>query len=257
MKNDHWTKSFFGGKDDFYGTVYTAMGTFDKKDTEREIDGVLNLLKPEPNSHILDWCGGWGRHAIPLAKRGFKVTVLDFSAEYLERAKKYAQQEGVEIETVCADFRYTPTDIKAHYAVNLFTAGLGYLGEEGDVMALASLFSALKSRATILIDTMSLFWIAVNFKENNWNESPDGKKRYLQKRTVDFWTNTEIAVNSFQDIETKSEDRVNVELKLYCPADLSRVLKTTGFVPQDLFGGFDGSKFGFNSKRVVMTAQRP
>src|SRR3989344_812321 len=252
-----WINSFFGGEKDFYGNVYKTMGVFNRKDAEKEVDNILNLLKPEQGSHILDWCGGWGRHAIPLAKRGFRITLLDFSADYLERAKEYARQEGVKITTVCSDFRYTPSDIQADYAVNLFTAGLGYLGEENDVIALRSLLSALKPQARILVDTMSLFWIAKNFKDNNWEEAPDGKKRYLQRRKVDFWTNTERAVNTYQDTETKTEDTVNIELKLYCPADLSRALKTAGFMPRELFGSFDGSDFSFGSKRLVMTAQRP
>lgn len=255
--NNSWINSFFGGEKDFYGNVYKTMGVFDKKDTEKEVDYILNLLKPEPNSHILDWCGGWGRHAIPLARRGFRITLLDFSVEYLEQAQEYARKEGVEITTVCSDFRYTPSHIQADYAVNLFTAGLGYLGEENDIVALRSLLSALKPQARILIDTMSLFWIVKNFKDNNWDEAPNGKKRYFQRRTMDFWTNTEKAVNTFQDTETKTENTVNIELKLYCPADLSRVLKTAGFVPKELFGGFDGSNFSFGSKRLVMTAQRP
>ncbi|MDO8496324.1 MAG: class I SAM-dependent methyltransferase [bacterium] len=252
-----WINSFFGGERDFYGRVYKTMGVFDRKDTEKEVDDIIDLLKPEQGSHILDWCGGWGRHAIPHAKRAIRNTLLDFSAEYLERAQAYAKQEGVEITTVCSDFRYTPFHIQADYAVNLFTAGLGYLGEENDIIALKSLLSALKPQARILIDTMSLFWIVRNFKDNNWDESTNKKKRYFQRRSMDFWTNTEIAVNTYQDTETKTEDTVNVELKLYCPADLSHVLKMAGFAPQELFGGLDGSKFCLNSKRVVMTAQKP
>ena len=85
-----WIHGFFGGTNDFYGTVYRALGIFDKKDTEKEVDGVLAMMKPEPGSHILDWCGGWGRHAIPLAKRGFQVTLMDFSKEYLEQAEAYS-----------------------------------------------------------------------------------------------------------------------------------------------------------------------
>ena len=45
-------------------------------------------------------------------------------------------------------------------------------------------------------------------------------------------------------------------LRVYSPAELARVLKTAGFVPQDLFGDFEGSEFTLNSKRVVMTALR-
>jgi hypothetical protein len=252
--NQTWIHHFFGGPHDFYGTVYAATGVFDRKDSEKEVDGMLEIIKPEPGSHILDWCGGWGRHAVPLAKRGFKVTLLDFSKEYLDRAEAYAQEEGVSLNLVHADFRETPSEIKADYAVNLFTAGLGYLGEEGDLLALTSLKTALKPKARILIDTMNLFWMMRNFAATNWQESADGKKRYFQRRKFDFRTNTEFAVNTYEDKQAGTEMSCAVHLKVYSPADLARVLKTTGFAMQELFGGYDGSEFTLTSKRILMTA---
>jgi ubiquinone/menaquinone biosynthesis C-methylase UbiE len=252
-----WIEEFFGGERDFYGNVYKTMGVFDNKDPEMEVDNVINLLKPEEGSYILDWCGGWGRHAIPLAKRGFKVTLLDFSAEYLERAKDYAVQEGVDITVVHSDFRYTPSSINADYAVNMFTAGLGYLGEENDLLALQSLYRSLKFGAKILIDTMSLFWMVRNFKENSWALSPNGDKRYLQKRVFDFWTNSERAVNTYQDIATKSEEVACVDMRVYSPADLARILREANFVPEKIYGSLDASNFTFDSKRLIMIANKP
>lgn len=259
-----WIHNFFGGSEDFYGTVYTALGVFDKKDTEKEIDGILNILKAGPGSHVLDWCGGWGRHAVPLAKRGYKVTLLDFSKEYLEQAEAYAAREGVSLDLVHADFRETPANIQADYAVNLFTAGLGYLGEENDIMALTSLRAALKPGARILIDTMSLVWIMRNFMFSSWDESADGTNRRLEKRSFDFWTNTVRSDSIFQRMDDDWIDdtrdisrRCGHSLKVYNPADLVRVLKTVGFVPSELFGDFEGSDFTLNSKRVVMTALKP
>lgn len=251
-----WIHEFFGGRQDFYGTVYTALGILDKKDTEKEVDSVISILKVSPGSHILDWCGGCGRHAVPLAKRGFKVTLLDFSKEYLERAEDYARREGVSLNLVHADFRETPPSIQADHAVNLFTAGLGYLGEENDVIALTSLKAALKPGARILIDTMSLVWIMRNFMSSSWDESADGMKWRLDKRKFDFLTNTINTKSIYVDNQAGKNMEVNYGLKIYNPADLVRVLKAAGFVPRDLFGGFDGSEFTLNSRRVVMTALR-
>ena len=252
-----WIYQFFGGEKDFYGTVYAAMGVFDKKNAEKEVDGVLAILKPEPGSHILDWCGGWGRHAVPLAKSGYKVTVLDFSKEYLERAEAYAKREGVSLNLVHSDFRQTPPSIQADYAVNLFTAGLGYLGERGDLLALEMLRKALKPGARILIDTMSLVWIMKNFMSSSWDESTDGLKWRLDKRKFDFMTNTVNTRSVYVDNEAGTKMEVNHSLKVYSPADLARALNIAGFVPGDLFGDFDGSEFTLNSRRVVMTASDP
>jgi ubiquinone/menaquinone biosynthesis C-methylase UbiE len=254
-----WIHDFFGGEQDLYGTAYTAVGMFEKRnrDAEKEVDAAIVMLKASPGSHILDWCGGWGRHAVPLARRGYKVTLLDFSKEYLERAEAYARAEGVSLDLVHADFRKTPPEIQADYAVNLFTAGLGYLGEENDIVALSSLKTTLKPGARILIDTMNLFWIMRNFMPSAWYESADGTKWFLEKRKFDFWTNTVITSHIYRDRQTEQEMTSEGTLRVYSPTDLAGVLKGAGFVPKELFGDFDGSEFTLTSKRVVMTALRP
>jgi len=57
----------------------------------------------------LDLAAGEGRNAVWLAKQGWAVTAVDFSAVALERASERATHEGVAIETVEADLRmYTP-----------------------------------------------------------------------------------------------------------------------------------------------------
>lgn len=253
---ESWIHSFFGGVDDYYGRTYAAMGLLGRKKTNREINGVLKLLKPKQGSRILDWCGGWGRHAVPLAKRGFKVTLLDFSEEYLEKASAYAKREGVHLDLVHADFRETPPSIQADYAVNLFTAGLGYLSEEDDLTALQSLHGALKPQARILIDTMGLFWIIRNWRDNNWNTSLDGTKRHLHKRIFDYWNNVVKDKRIFEDRSTGKEEIRNTEHRFYSPAQLSTMLELTGFVPQEMFGDFDGSPLTFDSKRLIMTAEK-
>lgn len=52
---------------------------------------------------ILCLAEGEGRNAVFLAKHGYKVTAVDQSSVGLEKAKKLALENGVEIETVVAD----------------------------------------------------------------------------------------------------------------------------------------------------------
>ncbi len=253
-----WIHDFFGGEQDLYGTAYTNVGLLEKRgsNTEEEVEGLIRIFGISTGSHILDWCGGWGRHAVPLARRGYKVTLLDFSKEYLERAGTYAEREGVSLNLVHADFRETPPDIQADYAINMFTAGIGYLSEEDDVKALVSLRNALKPGAHILIDTINLFWIIRNFMPTAWHESADGTKWYLEKRRFDFHTNTNNTACVYRDRSNGKEISCEHALRMYSPADLARILRAARFVPQDLFGDFDGSEFTLTSKRVVMTALR-
>ena len=42
--------------------------------TQQEVKGVLELLGIKKDDHILDWCGGYGRHAIelPVVTKGMR-----------------------------------------------------------------------------------------------------------------------------------------------------------------------------------------
>jgi SAM-dependent methyltransferase len=51
----------------------------------------------------LDLACGEGRNAIWLAKRGWSVTAVDFSEVAIERARRLAASEDVEVDWLCAD----------------------------------------------------------------------------------------------------------------------------------------------------------
>ncbi len=247
-----WIHDFFG---DFYQKGWENAGSISKRDADYEVNQVLTFLEAKPSSHILDWCGGWGRHSIRFAQKGYKVTLLDFSEQYVQRAELEAEKQGVQLDTIVADFRNTPPGIQADYAVNLFTAGLGYLGKNQDLVALKSLAAALKPGALFLIDTVNLFWIARNFSETSWYGSEDGDW-LLERRNFDFLNNTNASVWIYRDKAEKTEQTKTGRIRLYNCAELSELLALAGFKPLKIYGGFDGSEYGFNSKRLIVVSQK-
>ncbi len=83
----------------------------------RRYQAVDRLWTREPNALLaefaatlargraLDLGAGEGRNAVWLARRGWRVTVLDVSAVALTRAAERAAEEGVELDCVEADWR--------------------------------------------------------------------------------------------------------------------------------------------------------
>lgn len=67
----------------------------------RFVAEVLGLRRPA--GRALDLACGEGRNAIWLARQGWSVTGVDFSDVAIERARKLASAEGVEVEWVRAD----------------------------------------------------------------------------------------------------------------------------------------------------------
>ncbi|MCX6026264.1 MAG: class I SAM-dependent methyltransferase [Chloroflexi bacterium] len=78
------------------------------KDTLAEVDFLVEELDLPPGSSILDVGCGTGRHAVELARHGYRLTGVDISDGMLEQAARAAREAGVEVEWVHADAgRYT------------------------------------------------------------------------------------------------------------------------------------------------------
>lgn len=225
----------------------------DPQKAEMEVRGVLNILKPPPGSHILDWCGGYGRHSVILALRGYNMTLLDFAPNHLEMARQRAEQAGIKINLVCADFRQTPPEIQADFAINLFTSGIGYLSEEEDLKALKSLHQALKPNALFLLETMHLFWLVNNFQPSAGDIYQNGM-RAIEQREFDFWQNR--VRSSFLWWKQEKEKQYQLNHRIYSAKELVNLLRLADFKPLQLYGGLDASPLDFNSKRLVIVSQK-
>ena len=75
------------------------------KNTKAEIRFLLEELSLPPGSAILDMGCGTGRHSIPLALAGYRVTGVDISTGMLLEAKRNARAAGVQVAWVQADAR--------------------------------------------------------------------------------------------------------------------------------------------------------
>ena len=95
-ERNEW-EEFFNG----HAPVY--MDNSFTKNTIKEVDFILQELSLPEHSHILDMGCGTGRHAVELARRGYRVTGVDISPGMLAEAEKAAREAGVDIAWVHAD----------------------------------------------------------------------------------------------------------------------------------------------------------
>lgn len=85
-------------------TYYSEQGLVEWKRLVRdayhrlEFDTTLHYLKKylPPSGHVLDAGGGPGRYTIELAKMGYDVSLLDFTPEFLEVARRKIRKAGVQ-----------------------------------------------------------------------------------------------------------------------------------------------------------------
>ncbi|MGD8849633.1 MAG: class I SAM-dependent methyltransferase [Anaerolineales bacterium] len=121
-------KTFF----DHHAPVY--MQEAFTRNTEHEIEFIIDELSLPEGSHILDVGCGTGRHSIELAKLGFRLTGIDISIGMLAEAKKSASQAGVDVRLIQADASVIEFDEHFDAVICLCEGAFGLIGSSEDVL---------------------------------------------------------------------------------------------------------------------------
>ena len=129
--------------------------TFLDERTPEEVERIIDLFELEPGAEILDCPCGHGRIANPLAERGYRVTGLDSTELFLDRAREDASARGVEVEYVHGDMRELPWRDRFDGLLNWFTS-FGYFSDEENKAVLRQFHDALKPGGRLVLETQNV-----------------------------------------------------------------------------------------------------
>src|SRR2546430_1918495 len=113
------------------------------------------LLELRPGMSVLDLACGHGELANLLAARGCRVTGLDSSAAFLDRARADAAAAGVSVEYVAGDMRQLPWTGRFDRVVNWSTA-FGYFDDATNRAVLAGIPGVLRPGGRVAKDLDNL-----------------------------------------------------------------------------------------------------
>ena len=146
--NKDWFIDWFNTS--YYHTLYQHR---DELEACRFIDNLCAYLKIEKDAKILDLACGKGRHAIHLAKKGYRTTGVDLAQESINKAK----ENGVEnVSFVVHDMRKPYINKGFDYVFNLFTS-FGYFEDKNEnVQVLKSAAANLNSNGVFVLDFLNV-----------------------------------------------------------------------------------------------------
>lgn len=140
---------------DPYKTISKEYEKFlkDKKDTKREVNFLSKILK---KGSVLDAGCGKGRHAIPLALKGFKVVGVDISQSMLNTAKKYAKEKYVNVEFIKGDI--STVSLKPSFFDNIISmySVLSELNEKKRLTTLKNFRKWIKPKGRVVVEVPNL-----------------------------------------------------------------------------------------------------
>ncbi len=166
-----WWKNLF---DEVY-LMTDARSVCNDEITGLEIDVFCKILPLSPQKKILDLCGGQGRHAIELSRRGFlNCTVLDYSRTLLKIGSDRAKQGEFPIRFVHGDARRTDLPSGEYDIVLILGNSLGYIGDEdGDLAILRESLRLLKPDGWLLLDITDGRAVRERLAPLSWHEIGD------------------------------------------------------------------------------------
>ncbi|MCK4657995.1 MAG: methyltransferase domain-containing protein [Phycisphaerae bacterium] len=222
--------------------------------TPAEVDHMLELLKLSPGDAVLDLPCGPGRHSLELARRGFKVTGVDRTSQYLVWARQKADAEALGVEWVEADMRSFRRPGAYSAIVNLLTS-FGYFEDQADDCRVAEhFFAGLQPGGQLLMEMMGKECLARIFRERDWHQADDGTLWLEERKLSPDWGWVDVHWISIRDSQRR-EHRFGH--RLYAATELVALLREVGFDPVTVFGSLEGEPYDHNAKRLVLLARKP
>ncbi len=204
--------------------------------TVGECDFIEQELLGDKTRHILDVGCGTGRHAIELARRGYRVTGIDLSEAQLRRAREKAAEAGVDVDFQRYDARELPFDGEFDAAIMMCEGGFPLMEtDEMNFAILQGVTKALRSPATFIFTTLNgLFPLFNSVEKFGEDTSQEGNATY-RDNTFDLMTFRDHNVTEFTDDEG-NRHTLNCNERYYVPSEITWLLKSLGFRDIGIYG---------------------
>jgi SAM-dependent methyltransferase len=239
-----WWQEFFEGD---WASIQPLAWT--AEETTESTDLIEKVLRLSEADSVLDVPCGNGRIAIELARRGYSVTGVDFSAEMISLADRQARDHGLQIEWLQADMREIPWLDQFDAAV-CWWGSFGYFDDEGNLQFLEAVHRALRPGGKLLIDSPGIEALLSGWQSRDWQRV--GNSILLEERRFDSpssrvegkWT---LLRDGRESVWTSS-------VRMYTLRELTEVCRRAGFSTVDVVDPSTGNAIDSMPGRLFLVS---
>jgi len=250
-----WFEESFGRE---YLEVYPHRGD---EEASLQIPAVRELLGAHPPGPLLDLCCGTARHAVLLARDGFRVVGLDLSEALLEKARARlrvaAPAPPPGITLVRGDMRSLPfRGDSFRWIVNLFTS-FGYFDEDDNLRALQEAGRVLTPDGRMLIDTLNPDRAVLSLQPRTVRQ--EGDLVIVEERSLDRERgriDKTVAISGRTRSGSAIRRTFRESVALYPMPRMVSLLRDAGLGVVQAAGGFDGCSYTRDSERMILVTRK-
>ena len=229
--------------------------------TQHETEFLIKVLNCETGAHLLDVPCGNGRLSFELAKRGYRVTGVDISEEFIEEARTRVVDQppataggSDQLDFILGDMR-TIEGEAIYDGAYCFGNAFGYLEYPDMERFVAGVARALKPGARFILNTgMAAESVLPDFEEQSCHEVGDIittiKERYNAQ---------ESCVDSEYIFERDGKKETGFAKHwIYTVAEIRRMIERAGFNVLECYGSLKCEPFKLGSRELfVVSEARP
>jgi len=243
--NAPWFKSWFDSS--YYHQLYAGR---DEQEAASFINELLNVLKPAPNSSMLDLGCGAGRHARQLASHGYRVAGMDLSSSSIREAKK---SETTNLQFYRQDMR-EPFGIRQFDYVFSFFTSFGYFKDDMENhQVISNISKSLKRGGTLLMDYINTPWSEERIVPYEEKEI-DGVVYHITRWTNDKNFNKKIVIDTMLD---DGLIEYTEQVKKFSLADFEEMFSCHGLQLNEVYGDYKLSAYDEKkSSRLILSAKK-
>jgi 2-polyprenyl-3-methyl-5-hydroxy-6-metoxy-1,4-benzoquinol methylase len=227
---------------------------------ERSVGWIVTQFGVNDKTEIADFGCGPGLYTIRLAEQGAKVTGIDFSENSLLYAKQAAEEEGLNIDYIHANYLDFETP-NSFDLITMIMCDFCALSPEQRKMMLSKFYSLLKPGGSVLLDVYSL---------NNFDQKEESAT-YELNQLNSFWSpedyycfvNTfkykeeKVTLDKYTIIEESRTRTVYNWLQHFSKESLQDEFEENGFKVEDFYSDVAGSSFDPETSEIAVVAKKP
>ena len=229
----------------------TGFGNLPEKRTRKDIDALERFLDLRPPAKVLDLFCGTGRHCLELSRRGYDVTGLDYSREYLTIAQDRARELGVAPCFIQGDARKMELGY-GYNAIIVMWASFGFFADKEDRLIVQKMYQTLDVGGKVYLE----------IKHRDWEVRHFEPSRQFQIDNIQV-----NAVNEFNLFQSRLETKFTYmrgkekwtrfqSWRLYSAHEFQLLLESKGFRILGIYGDSQGGPLTLESHLMRIVAEK-
>lgn len=228
--------------------------------TQLDLELLVETLEFGPGDRLLDVFCGYGRHALPLARMGARVTGVDISEEYMDELRSGAGK--LSLTAVQGDFlQLTDADLTVDV---LFDAGyclgnsLSFFPRPDMLLFLTRIGSLLKPGGRFLAHSeMIAESVLPDYQARNWQSVGEGDNHRILFLIENEYDPLESRIDSHLTYVRNGVTQSRLaQHYVYTLAELCRLFGETGFRVMACYGTVDGDPYALGDEAVWLLAEK-